>query len=141
MIILDTDHWSSLKYRDNPASQRLMSRMDASLDQDFVISAITLEEQMRGWLSQINTMLDVTRQVDPYRHLIELVRFFSAWKILPFDLAAARQTVALRKAKIRIGTMDLKIAALAISQEVLLLNANARDFGQVPGLRFENWLY
>jgi tRNA(fMet)-specific endonuclease VapC len=36
--------------------------------------------------------------------------------------------------------MDLKVAAVAIATGALLLTANRRDFRQVPGLRFENWL-
>jgi tRNA(fMet)-specific endonuclease VapC len=37
-------------------------------------------------------------------------------------------------------TMDLKIAAIALVNQVLFLSANLRDFEQVPGLRVENWL-
>ncbi len=34
----------------------------------------------------------------------------------------------------------LKIACIAMANNVLFLTANRRDFGKVPGLRFENWL-
>jgi tRNA(fMet)-specific endonuclease VapC len=36
--------------------------------------------------------------------------------------------------------MDLKIAAIALSHEALLLSRNLRDFNSVPDLRVENWL-
>jgi tRNA(fMet)-specific endonuclease VapC len=36
--------------------------------------------------------------------------------------------------------MDLKLAAIALIHDALLLTANRRDFERVPGLRFENWL-
>jgi tRNA(fMet)-specific endonuclease VapC len=45
-----------------------------------------------------------------------------------------------RKQEIRIGTQDLKIAAIALANDALLLSANVRDFQKVPGLRVENWL-
>ncbi len=141
MIILDTDHWSALKYRDGEASIRLHMRIDSSQDQDFVVSAVTLEEQMRGWLAEIHSTVDVMRQPAHYQRLVDLVRFFSAWRIIPFDQTAAATTTALRKARVRIGTMDLKIASIALAHGALLLTANARDFVQVPGLRFENWLH
>lgn len=141
MIILDTDHWSALKYRDNESGRRLQARMDASADQDFVVTAITLEEQMRGWLADIHSIQDALKQVAAYQRLVNLVRFFGVWKILPFDVSAAQQTLVLRKAKIRAGTMDLKIAATALCKGALLLTANSRDFSHVPGLRFENWLH
>jgi tRNA(fMet)-specific endonuclease VapC len=36
--------------------------------------------------------------------------------------------------------MDKKIAAIAIANKALLLTANRRDYEQIPGLRFENWM-
>jgi predicted nucleic acid-binding protein len=35
--------------------------------------------------------------------------------------------------------MDLKIAAIAITHDALLLSANARDFASITGLRFEQF--
>jgi tRNA(fMet)-specific endonuclease VapC len=46
----------------------------------------------------------------------------------------------LRAQRIRIGTMDLKIAAIALVHDALLLSANLRDFQQVPNLRVANWI-
>lgn len=53
---------------------------------------------------------------------------------------AAEKFKELRRAGVRIGPNDLKIASLAITNDALLLTRNARDFSRVPGLRFENWL-
>ena len=38
----------------------------------------------------------------------------------------------------RLGTMDLKIAAIAFVNDALLLTATLRDFERVPRLRIEN---
>jgi tRNA(fMet)-specific endonuclease VapC len=69
-----------------------------------------------------------------------VVDFYSRWHIAPFHEPAADSFVAFRNAGIRIGTMDLKIAAISLTHDALLLSANLRDFEQVPGLRVENWL-
>ena len=66
--------------------------------------------------------------------------FYARFSIVPFDESAVDQFVELRRLKIRIGTMDLKIAAIALANDALLLTANRRDFEKVPGLRFENWI-
>jgi predicted nucleic acid-binding protein len=42
--------------------------------------------------------------------------------------------------KLRLGSQDLRIAAIAISEDALLLSANLSDFEQVAGLRVANWL-
>lgn len=47
--------------------------------------------------------------------------------------------VSLRKKRVRIGTMDLRIACVALTTESTVLTCNLRDFRQVPGLKVEDW--
>ena len=64
----------------------------------------------------------------------------SDWEIVPFDERAADKFADLRRQRIRIATMDLKIASIALVNDALLVTANLRDFSAVPQLRCENWL-
>ena len=89
---------------------------------------------------QSNGADDVHRQVPAYQELLRLFDFFAHWHVVPFDEQAAREFQGLRAQRIRIGTMDLKIAAIAIVHGALLLSANLRDFQQVPNLRVANWI-
>lgn len=141
MIILDTDHLNILQVRKGVAFDKLMSRMDASPDDDFSTTVITFEEHMRGWLASLRRARDISSQIRPYDQLIGLVRFFQAWDILRLDASAADRFADLRRQRIRIGTQDLKIASIALQHDALLLSANLRDFQQVPGLRLEDWLH
>jgi tRNA(fMet)-specific endonuclease VapC len=59
---------------------------------------------------------------------------------LPFDQPAAQQFLDLKAVRVRIGTMDLKIASIVLIHQATLLSANLRDFRQVPGLLVEDWL-
>jgi len=96
---------------------------------------------MRGWLALIHRSRDVRRQVAAYTKLNDLVDFFGRWTRLSFDDRAAERFQDLCGQKVRIGTMDLKIAATALVHDTLLLTANTRDFEQVPDLRVEDWLH
>jgi tRNA(fMet)-specific endonuclease VapC len=40
---------------------------------------------------------------------------------------------------VRIGSQDLKIAAIVIANQGILVTRNHQDFEKVPGLRFEDW--
>ena len=60
--------------------------------------------------------------------------------MLPFDQNAAQHFHQLKKSKVRIGTMDLKIAAIVLAYNGRLLSANLRDFRQIPNLSVEDWL-
>ncbi|MGA2065495.1 MAG: type II toxin-antitoxin system VapC family toxin [Thermoguttaceae bacterium] len=139
MILLDTDHINILQSL-GPQAAALRANMAASADQEFATTAITVEEQMRGWLALVHRYSDVQRQVPAYERLVDLFGFFSRWDIAAFDGAVAREFNRLRGQGVRIGTMDLKIAATTLAHGALLLTANLRDFGQVPDLRAENWL-
>lgn len=58
---------------------------------------------------------------------------------VPFDDAAARQFDALRAGRVRVATMDLRIAAIALARDPTVLTRNGVDFGKVPGVRYEDW--
>jgi tRNA(fMet)-specific endonuclease VapC len=140
MILLDTDHLTILKYPANPRCQGLLARMRASPDQQIGTSIISVEEQWRGWFAVIARHRSVRRQVKPYKELVSLHEFLGGWTVMPFDDAGAERFEQLRADGVNIGSMDLKIASIALVHDALVLSANLRDFKKVPGLRVENWL-
>jgi tRNA(fMet)-specific endonuclease VapC len=95
---------------------------------------------MRGWLAVVNRADNVYHQVPAYQALLRLFAFFARWEVLPFDEQAADMFTRLRQQRMRIGTMDLKIAAIALVHEALLLSANLEDFQQVSHLRVADWI-
>ena len=79
-------------------------------------------------------------QVEVYRRLLSQLRIYCALRVLEFDERAAVEFARLRKELPRLGAMDLKIAAITLSQQATLLSRNSRDFGQIAGLKLENWI-
>jgi len=45
----------------------------------------------------------------------------------------------LRRQKIRIGTQDLRIAAIVLAVKGILVTRNWKDFAKVPDLTLEDW--
>jgi tRNA(fMet)-specific endonuclease VapC len=139
MILLDTDHLSIVSDRRNSRHAILVARLEAG-PAPFTVPIVSVEEQCRGWLAQIKRWSEVHDQIPAYENLAKLIKFLGAWQIALFDTPAANEFVRLRKQKIRIGSQDLKIAAIALVNDALLLSANLRDFRKVSGLRVESWL-
>jgi tRNA(fMet)-specific endonuclease VapC len=140
MIVFDTDHINVLTYPESSQGLGLTARLHSARDEILATTVVSLEEQLRGWLALINRTQDVSKQVTYYGRLAFLVEFFSHWRMLPFDHAAAQEFKRLRANRVRIATMDLKIASIALVQKATLLSANLRDFRKVPGLQVDSWL-
>jgi tRNA(fMet)-specific endonuclease VapC len=139
MIFLDTDHVSILTVKGSTGHDTLIRKLKGSTE-PIAVPIVSVEEQCKGWLAKIHRERDIYLQISPCERLAELFRFFEDWRIVLVDERAADRFVDLRSQKIRIGTQDLKIAAIALANDALLLLANLRDFQKVPGLRVENWL-
>jgi tRNA(fMet)-specific endonuclease VapC len=140
MIVLDTDHISILQHADSEIATALQERLVHSPDSDVATTAITVEEQTRSWLSLIRRCADARRQVVYYDRFVATLRFFAKWRVVPFDDAAALRFQELRSARIRVGSTDLKIAAICLVNDATLLSRNLADFALVPGLQVEDWL-
>jgi tRNA(fMet)-specific endonuclease VapC len=140
MILFDTDHLSILTNQNDAAYSTLVQRMVVSFDHDFAVSIISLEEQVRGWLADIARQnANARRQVVPYDRFQKVLEFYARWNVLSLTDAAAEEAERLRASRIRIGTSDRKIAAIALVNDATLITSNAVDFARVPGLRFEDW--
>ena len=138
-LVLDTDHVGELQLGTSQAARELRDRLSAA-DDTVATTIITVEEQMRGWLAVVHGQRDPRRQISSYLRLQKLFGFFAAWRVLPWDAPAVAVFERLQRTRTRIGTMDLKIASIALASDAMLLSRNLRDFEKVPELRVEDWL-
>lgn len=138
MYLLDTDHISLLA-RGRDEGERIRKRLAKLPPTDFAVCIINYEEQMRGWLAEIAASRSVAHQKAKYSDLNRMLRYYCATPILLLDDNALEIFQNLWLSRIRIGTMDLKIAAITMANSVTLLTRNISDFGKIPGLRVEDW--
>lgn len=140
MYILDTDHISVMESASSTADgQRLRFRMARLKPEERITTIITFEEQVRGWMSFLAQARSLQKQVGAYRRLKDVLDRYLKITVLEFDEAAALEFTRLKDLRLRIGTMDLKIAAIALAHGATLLTRNVKDFNQVPRLRVEDW--
>ena len=139
MIVLDTDCLSLLERERFLESSNLLKALDEHRSEEIYTTIITFEEQMRGWLAFIARCKTIDEQVLGYERLHRFLESYRNTPVLDFDERAGGAFTALRDQKIRIGTMDLKIASIAIANNAVLVTRNLSDFAQVPGLVAEDW--
>ena len=139
IVILDTDHLTVIQRRAEPAYSRLHARLSKFPPNAIQTTIVSFEEQIRGWLAVISRVRNQQREVAAYQRLQALLRFFNEIPVLDYAEVSAARFEDLRRSRLRVGSMDLKIAAIALSQDGLLLSSNLKDFQQVPTLRVEDW--
>ncbi len=135
VYVLDTDHASLLQRGHQPVIRQIAARSDNVI----AVTVVTAEEQLRGRLRVIRRAASGPQLSVAYAGLRTTIEYFKSVELLDFSPAAAAEYAGLRSRKIRIGTMDLRIAAVVLAAGGVLVTRNHQDFIQVPGLRMEDW--
>ena len=136
MYLLDTDHLSLLE-RGGAESLPLQRRLEPIPAEEIATTIITYEEQTRGWLAQVARARTVAQQIKAYAKLSKHLETYRNLTVLDFDEEAAVRFQELRRSRVRIGSMDLKIAAIALANDAVLVTRNLVDFRKVPRLAAE----
>ena len=135
--ILDTDHLTIVQMQTRPEYDRIQKRMRAHPDAIFQTTIVTFQEHVQGWLAYINKGHE--RVLLGYARLASALRDYCQAIVLPFGNAAQDRFLELEALRLRIGTMDQRIAGIALAAGATLLTRNLRDFHKVPDLRVEDW--
>jgi tRNA(fMet)-specific endonuclease VapC len=138
MVVLDTDHMSFFE-RASEEARRLAARLAPLAPSDKATTVITYEEQVRGWLAYLAKARTLEQQIDGYGRLRHHLEIYCQIQVLDFDRAAAYEFQRLTRARLRVGTMDLKIAAVVLAHDATLLSRNLSDFRKIDGLKVEDW--
>lgn len=87
----------------------------------------------------------IARSRSPKKRKKQLEDFTSVVRILPFGREEARSAASIRVDLERqgclIGPYDILIAAVAMSNQGVLVTHNTEEFGRIRGLRLEDWYH
>ena len=139
MYLLDTDHISILQRQSGSEYLALSREISRHAVADLAFSVVSFHEQVMGCHAYINRSRQPDEIVRGYAMFDRILRSFSTASVLPFDSAAAASFDGLVARRVRVATMDLRIASIAISRGLVLLTRNVGDFGKIPGLVTDDW--
>lgn len=137
--LFDTDHISILQDGTGTEYATLVLRISQHSRSDIALSVVSVHEQLIGAHTYINRARVDAGIIRGYDLIGTIVSSYSTAPLLPFDLAAAVVFNSLRASKCRIATLDLRLAAIALSRNLIMVTRNTQDFGKVPGLVVEDW--
>jgi tRNA(fMet)-specific endonuclease VapC len=137
--LFDTDHLSVLQKSTGQDYQRLSQRMEQIPISDFAISIITVHEQLLGSHTYINRASDDSHLLRGYAMMSQIINNTKIIPTISFEGRSLTIFQELKSQKIKVATMDLRIASIAISYNLTLLTRNRKDFARIPNLLIEDW--
>lgn len=137
--LFDTDHISILQDGTGSEYAVLALRISQHSWSDIALSVVSVHEQMIGAHDYINRARKDAEIIRGYALINTILSSYAGAPVLPFDSSAIAIFHNLRQSKIRVATMDLRLAAIALSRNLIMVTRNSRDFGKVPGLSMEDW--
>jgi len=133
MYLFDTDTLSNIVKR-RPSEQLLFRLQDLPMGLQYTTS-INIGEIYYGACR--------TQRRDQIVKAFE-AHVFPNVTILPFDkksgVVFGRLKATLEKQGIGCSEPDLRIAAIAIQHDLILITGNVKHFADIPGLSIENWI-
>ena len=113
--------------------EQVLGQLKNARISDIGVSSITLSELAYG----------AEKSSRPDQNRSALAEFFAPLEILSYDDMAAQEYGKIRAYLERhgtpIGSMDMLIAAHALSLNCTLVTNNEREFNRVASLKIENW--
>jgi tRNA(fMet)-specific endonuclease VapC len=135
LYVLDTDHLTLLRR----GHAEVVARVAATPPSDIAITLITIEEQFRGWFTQVRKARNAAQLARAYEGLFDVIDMARRLPVLPFSRVAVDRYMELKKELRRFGKQDLAIAAVVLEANATVVTRNRKDFEQVPNLRGEDW--
>jgi tRNA(fMet)-specific endonuclease VapC len=134
--LLDTDTISLLQHQ----HPRVLHHLSAHSDADVAVSVISVQEQLVGWLNGVNRARTPLLIEQSYNRLVEvLLPVWLRFAVVSFLQPAVLRFQYLYSRRLNVGSMDLRIAAIALENGLIVVTRNRRDFGRVPTLVLEDW--
>src|SRR4051794_35229101 len=112
MFLLDTDHIGVIQWRSEPEFNRLSVRMGRHAPTDFAFCVVSLQENFLGWNAYLSRARDTAGLVHGYSMFLQVLTDYNSVRVYPFDDTAGGVYDSLLAQRLRVGSMDLRIAAI-----------------------------
>jgi tRNA(fMet)-specific endonuclease VapC len=112
---------------------KVLERFQSLMLENVGISSITVAELEYG----------ISKSQQQERNRLALTQFLLMLEVVKFDQVAATRYGSIRadleRRGLVIGSMDMLIAAHALSLDLVLVTNNIGEFSRIPNLKLENW--
>ncbi len=136
--LLDTDHISILQKPSGREFSEVYRRFSQHKD-DSHFSIINLHEQVIGVQAFLNKAKRPSELPRGYDLLEKVYQTYKEMPLLKFEGQCVEELEYLLSLNLRVGRMDLRLAATARAYDLVFVTRNRSDFERIPDLQIEDW--
>ena len=119
-------------------------RVLATPNQDIYIPAIVVEEQLRGRMAALASLIPARVSDRPkvpraYALLLKTVRELQMFQHLPYTAEMEDLYQSWPASVKRLGTRDCRIAATAVVLGFTVITCNLSHYRPIPGVEMDDW--
>lgn len=140
MYLFDTNHISVWLRGEGKEFEALAKRVQSESAIEVLVSIISFQEMINGWNAFAAKKRASEFLIRAYSEFETLISTFSEIPLLSFDEKAAEVYEQLLQRRLRVGTLDLRIAAIAIANRMTLVTRNQVDFQRITDLTIDDWI-
>lgn len=118
---------------------RVVAAVHAHAADTLGVTTVNAEEVVGGWFALLRRAKTNAQEGQAAQALANAMTLLARFVVFPATESALDRFDQLVKQKLNVGKMDLKIAAVALEAGATVVTNNARDFGRVPVLLWEDW--
>jgi tRNA(fMet)-specific endonuclease VapC len=134
-FLFDTDHLTLFEHGHAAVGSKMAHQPPGAVG----LSVTTVEEALRGRLGALSQARDGVQRIARYALLQSTVQLVNQFPVAVYDQAAEAQFQQLKALRLRVGSQDLKMAAIALVNGLTLLARNRQDFTGIPGRLLDDW--
>lgn len=137
-FVLDTNILTLLQEGDPQVGERIRKFEPGEIG----LTIITVDEDLTGWHTQLRKSSVVHRQsrlAAVYRKYTQSINLMKMFTVYSFTEPAMDRYKKLLRAGFNIGGNDLRIAAIALEFDLIVVTRNLQHFERIPELHIEVW--
>jgi tRNA(fMet)-specific endonuclease VapC len=124
LYVLDSDVLSLFQ----AGNSKIATRVDRCAPGEVATTAISIDEQLRGWFSLVRKAKKPSQIAFAYERLARSVSHLSQMRILTYTETAIATYEQFKKSKVSRGGNDLRIAVIALENSPTIVTRNVSDF-------------
>jgi tRNA(fMet)-specific endonuclease VapC len=134
--IIDTNVLTHIQEDDD---EEISRRIRTYRPGEIGLTIISVEEALTGWYTELRRHKKPAKLAAIYLKFTKAVNLLKMFRVYTYSEDAMARFQELRAGRYNIGGNDMRIAAIALEYDAVLITRNEQHFDRIPQLVVDTW--